>query len=45
MAKGSSFEREICTILSKWWTNNERDDVFWRTAGSGARATTRSKNN
>jgi hypothetical protein len=28
--KGSSFEREISRYLSKWWTNNERDDVFWR---------------
>ncbi len=43
MAKGSNFEREICKQLSLWWTNNKRDDVFWRTSGSGARATTRSK--
>ncbi|HDY87726.1 MAG TPA: hypothetical protein ENH82_06350 [bacterium] len=43
MAKGSNFEREICKQLSLWWTNGKRDDVFWRTAGSGARATTRSK--
>jgi hypothetical protein len=42
-AKGSSFEREICKELSWWWTGGERDDVFWRTSGSGARATTRSK--
>ncbi len=41
--KGSNFEREICKLLSLWWTNNKRDDVFWRTSGSGARATTRSK--
>lgn len=44
MAKGSSFERHIAKDLSLWWTNNKRDDVFWRTAGSGARATTRNKN-
>lgn len=43
MAKGSKFERDLCTQLSLWWTNNRRDDVFWRTAGSGARATSRSK--
>ncbi len=43
MPKGSNFEREICKLLSLWWTNNKRDDVFWRTSGSGARATTRSK--
>jgi len=43
--KGSSFEREICKLLSRWWTNDKRDDVFWRTDGSGARAKTRSKTN
>ena len=43
--KGGSFEREICKKLSRWWTKNKRDDVFWRTAGSGARATTRMKKN
>lgn len=40
-AKGSAFEREIAVALSEWWAG--RDDVFWRTSGSGARATTRSK--
>lgn len=39
--KGSAFERKICKELSVWWAG--REDVFWRTAGSGARATTRSK--
>jgi len=42
--KGSNFEREICKKLSLWWTDDKRDDVFWRTAGSGARATVRNKN-
>ena len=42
-AKGSSFERKICKILSLWWTDNEREDIFWRTAGSGAMAKSRSK--
>lgn len=45
--KGSSFEREICKKLSKWYSkdvlNKESDDMFWRTAGSGARATVRKK--
>ena len=41
--KGSAFEREICKQLSLWWSNGERDDIFWRTSGSGARAKTRSK--
>jgi hypothetical protein len=43
MPKGSRFEREICTDLSFWWSGGERDDIFWRTHGSGARATTRFK--
>lgn len=47
--KGSAFEREICKQLSLWWTaddeNGPRDDIFWRTAGSGARATTRGRRN
>ena len=42
-SKGSSFEREICVLLSKWWTDGKDEDVFWRTAGSGARATMRAK--
>lgn len=41
--KGGAFERLICKQLSLWWTDDKRDDIFWRTAGSGARATTRSK--
>lgn len=28
--KGSAFEREVCKIFSLWWTDGERDDVFWR---------------
>lgn len=40
-SKGSVFERQVCGDLSRWWTHGERDDVFWRTAGSGGRATTR----
>jgi hypothetical protein len=41
--KGSPFEREICKTLSKWWTEGERDDVFWRSQASGGRATIRKK--
>ena len=41
--KGSSFERLICKTLSRWWSYNATEDIFWRTAGSGARAKTRSK--
>lgn len=42
-SKGSSYEREICKLLSMWWTDNERDDIFWRTSISGGRAKTRQK--
>ncbi len=41
--KGSPFERKFCKELSLWWTKGENDNVFWRTAGSGARATVRKK--
>lgn len=41
--KGGAYERELCKQLSLWWTNGKRTDVFWRTAGSGARATVRSR--
>lgn len=41
--KGSSFEREISKLLSLWWSEGERDDVFWRSSQSGGRATTRAK--
>src|SRR6478736_7465054 len=41
--KGSDFERYIAVLLSKWWTNDERDNVFWRSQNSGGRATTRGK--
>lgn len=43
--KGGQFEREICKQLSLWWTNDVRDDIFWRTSSSGARATQRTKQN
>jgi len=41
--KGSAFEREICKRLGRWWTGGKRDDVFWRSTTSGARATSRGK--
>jgi len=37
--KGSAFERSVCKDLSLWITYGERDDIFWRTAMSGGRAT------
>jgi len=44
-SKGGAYEREMCRFLSLWWTGGKREDVFWRTACSGARATIRSKVN
>ena len=41
--KGPPFERAISKTLSLWISNGERDDLVWRTSGSGARAKTRSK--
>ena len=41
--KGGDFEREVCKLLSKWWTGGKRDDVFWRCSQSGGRATQRAK--
>lgn len=41
--RGGSFEREIAKLLSKWWTEGERDDIFWRSDASGARFTQRKK--
>lgn len=42
-AKGNKFERDICTRLSLWWSGDKRDDLFWRTGGSGGRANVRSQ--
>lgn len=43
MAKGSDFERQVAKQLGLWWTSGQRDDVFWRSQTSGARATQRAK--
>src|SRR5882672_9435645 len=43
MAKGGQFERDMCKAFSLWWTEGKHEDWFWRTAGSGARATVRAK--
>lgn len=39
--KGNSYEIKISRILSKWYSGNfvHVEDFFWRTAGSGAKAT------
>jgi hypothetical protein len=41
--KGGAFERRIAVEMSEWWSLGQADDLFWRTPGSGARATNRSK--
>ena len=43
MAKGDSYERKKSKEYSLWWSHGERDDIFWRTSGSGGRATSRAK--
>lgn len=37
--KGAGFERETCRELSRWVSNGTREDIFWRSAMSGGRAT------
>lgn len=38
-AKGAEFERHVCKRLSLWMSDGEREDLFWRSAMSGGRAT------
>ena len=42
-AKGGEYERTVCKKLSLWISNNRQEDVFWRSAMSGGRATVASK--
>ena len=42
-AKGSAFERQICKELSLWVSVGEHQDLFWRSAMSGGRATVGAK--
>ena len=42
-AKGSAYEREICKLLSRWVSHGKHDDLFWRSAMSGGRATVAKK--
>ena len=37
--KGSAFERVVCKALSLWVSGGKLEDVFWRSAMSGGRAT------
>lgn len=42
--KGSSWERDIAKMLTKWVTGAEKPYVFWRSPGSGAMATISEEN-
>ena len=41
--KGSAFEREIAKKLSLWFSEGEREDIFYRSHNSGGRFTARQK--
>lgn len=43
--KGAQFEREICKRLSLWVSNGKDEDLFWRSAMSGGRASVAMKVN
>ena len=38
-AKGAQFERDTCVQLSLWVSGGKHQDLFWRSAMSGGRAT------
>lgn len=42
-AKGSEFERQVCRQLTEWVTGKRRPEIFWRSATSGAKATSEIK--
>jgi len=42
-AKGGDFEREVAKLLSLWWSEGHRDDIFYRSQSSGGRFTSRKK--
>ena len=42
-AKGGAFERKVCKALSLWVSGGDREDLFWRSAMSGGRATQKLK--
>ena len=44
-SKGSRYEIKLTKMISLWWTDNERDDIFYKSPGSGARFTSRRKIN
>ncbi len=43
--KGAAFERRVCRALSLWVSKGKAEDLFWRSAMSGGRATVMYKKN
>lgn len=41
--KGSSFERDVSQILSRWISHGKEEDIFWKSQSSGAVSTTAGK--
>lgn len=41
--KGNTFEREMARRISLWISNDQRDDLIWRSINSGALFTSRAK--
>lgn len=41
--KGNTHERLVASQLSLWWSEGKQDDIFFRSASSGGRATQRAK--
>ena len=41
--KGNTFEIQLATSLSLWWSGGAHDDWFFRSSNSGGRATERAK--
>jgi hypothetical protein len=37
--KGADYERQVCKALSLWVSHGKREDLYWRSAMSGGRAT------
>ena|ERR1043166_6264419 len=37
--KGGAYERTICVALSRWMSEGQHDDYYWRSSMSGGRTT------
>ena len=43
-SKGSSYERTICKMLTKWYSGKEKPYIWWRSPSSGGLATVTAQN-